>query len=78
MKRHAESGPEDERSFDGRTHGKTSLSTALRRLLMQCLRTTRQHLALAIGAMRDAAALSDDEDWEKQTGCSAWANREFR
>ena len=31
-------------------------------LLMQCLRTTRQHLALAIGAMRDAAALSDDED----------------
>ena len=35
-------------------------------LLMQCLRTTRQHLALAIGAMRDAAALSDDEDWSQQ------------
>ncbi len=35
-------------------------------LLMQCLRTTRQHLALAIGAMRDAAALSDDEDWSQR------------
>ena len=35
-------------------------------LLMQCLRTTRQHLALAIGAMREAAALSDDVDWSQQ------------
>lgn len=37
-------------------------------LLMQYLRTTRQHLALAIGAMREAAALSDDVDWSLERG----------
>ena len=36
-------------------------------LLAQHLRTTRQHIAQAIEAMREVAALSDDDDWEKQT-----------
>ena len=36
-------------------------------LLAQHLRTTRQHIAQAIEAMREVAALSDDDDWDKQT-----------
>jgi transcriptional regulator with XRE-family HTH domain len=36
-------------------------------LLAQHLRTTRQHIAQAIEAMREVAALSDDDDWAKQT-----------
>ena len=35
-------------------------------LLAQHLRTTRQHIAQAIEAMREVAALSDDEDWDGQ------------
>lgn len=35
-------------------------------LLAQHLRTTRQHIAQAIEAMREVAALSDDEDWDRQ------------
>ena len=36
-------------------------------LLAQHLRTTRQHIAQAIEAMREVAALSDDDEWTKQT-----------
>ena len=34
-------------------------------LLAQHLRTTRQHIAQAIEAMREVAALSDDDDWDR-------------
>ena len=35
-------------------------------LLVQCLRTTRQHLALAIHAMREASKLVDEDEWAQQ------------
>lgn len=35
-------------------------------LLMQCLRTTRQHLALAIHAMREAGTLVEEDEWAQQ------------
>lgn len=34
--------------------------------LVQCMRTTRQHLTLAIAAMREASALVDDDEWSRQ------------
>ena len=35
-------------------------------LLMHCLRTTRQHLALAIHAMREAGTLVEEDEWAQQ------------